>query len=95
MNRSLFFLIFIISIPNYSGGQDVILAPTSPMGFKTWNYFGDDISEQKVKSIADALINEGLLELGYDYTFIEDGWQGGRDNRNNIIPDQEKFPSEI
>lgn len=71
------------------------LAPTPPMGFMTWNYFGDNITEQDVRSIADAMVAEGLTELGYDYIFIDDGWQGGRDNRNNIIPDPEKFPSGI
>jgi len=95
MKRSLFFLIFLVTIPNYLCAQDELLASTPPMGFMTWNYFGDDISEQDVKSMADAMVNEGLVELGYDYIFIDDGWQGGRDNRNNIIPDPEKFPSGI
>ena len=71
------------------------LAPTPPMGFMTWNYFADDITESDVRSIADAMIENGLVSLGYDHIFIDDGWQGGRDKRNNIIPDPEKFPSGI
>lgn len=30
------------------------LAPTPPMGFMTWNYFGLDIHENDIKTLADA-----------------------------------------
>ncbi|MCT3806530.1 glycoside hydrolase family 27 protein [Elizabethkingia anophelis] len=66
-----------------------------PMGFMTWNYFGENISEQNIKSIVDEMVTSGLRDLGYNYIFIDDGWQGGRDNKNNIIPDNKKFPSGI
>lgn len=36
-----------------------------------------------------------MLKPGYKYIFIDDAWQGGRDKRNNIIPDPKKFPSGI
>ena len=36
---------------------------------------------------------DGYAEAGYKYIFIDDAWQGGRDKRNNILPDPEKFPS--
>ncbi|MGV4441978.1 alpha-galactosidase, partial [Ornithobacterium rhinotracheale] len=52
-------------------------------------------NENDIKSLADDLVSTGLRDLGYDYIFIDDGWQGGRDNRNNIIPDPQKFPSGI
>lgn len=69
------------------------LAPTPPMGFMTWNYFGLDIHENDIKTLADAMVETGLRDLGYNYIFIDDGWQGGRDNKNNIIADPAKFPS--
>lgn len=69
------------------------LAPTPPMGFMTWNYFGINVDEKTLKNVADAMVNTGLRDLGYHYLFIDDGWQGGRDNKNNIIPDPKKFPS--
>ena len=71
------------------------LAPTPPMGWMTWNMFKGDISEQLIKETADALVESGLRDAGYKYVFIEDLWQGGRDNRNNIIPDPKKFPNGI
>ena len=69
------------------------LAPTPPMGYMTWNYFGLDIHENDIKTLADAMVETGLRDLGYNYIFIDDGWQGGRDNKNNIIADPAKFPS--
>lgn len=69
------------------------LAPTPPMGFMTWNYFGLDIHENDIKTLADAMVETGLRDLGYNYIYIDDGWQGGRDNKNNIIADPAKFPS--
>lgn len=71
------------------------LAPTPPMGWMTWNMFKGDISEQLIKETADAMVESGLRDAGYKYVFIDDLWQGGRDNHNNIIPDPKKFPNGI
>ncbi|MBL7728358.1 MAG: glycoside hydrolase family 27 protein [Dinghuibacter sp.] len=66
---------------------------TPPMGFMTWNFFAEQITEADIRSVADALVSNGLRDAGYNYIFIDDGWQGGRDNKNNMIPDPVKFPS--
>ncbi len=71
------------------------LAPTPPMGWMTWNYFGTDINENIIHEIADAMLNSGMVKAGYNHIMIDDGWQGGRDNKNNMIPDPQKFPSGI
>ncbi len=71
------------------------IAITPPMGWMSWNYFGDNLHEKDIYETADAMVNSGLLDAGFQYIFIDDGWQGGRDNRNNIIPDVKKFPSGI
>ena len=72
-----------------------LLAPTPPMGWMTWNYFADAINEKDIREMADAIVSTGMLKAGYDHVFIDDGWQGGRDNRNTIIADPMKFPSGI
>jgi alpha-galactosidase len=69
------------------------LASTPAMGFMSWNYFAENVNEKDLKGIADAMVNNGMVAAGYQYIFIDDCWQGGRDNRNNIIADPEKFPS--
>ncbi len=97
MKKSKDILLFIISIllfqTAFSQQEDSKSYPTPPMGFMTWNYFGLNIHEDDIKSLADAMVETGLRDLGFNYIFIDDGWQGGRDNKNNIIPDPKKFPS--
>lgn len=84
--------IFVLSLL-FTHAQNKNLAPTPPMGFMTWNYFAADIDEAKVRSLADAMVTSGLRDVGFNHIFIDDCWQGGRDNKNNIIPDPKKFPS--
>jgi alpha-galactosidase len=86
----------LFSLTTYAqSGKDVILAPRPPMGWMTWNYFADNINEKDIMEMADAMVNTGMLQAGYNYVLIDDGWQGGRDNKNNIIADPKKFPSGI
>ena len=85
---------FQVSAQN-SPDVKIDLAPTPPMGWMTWNYFGTDINEKIIRGIADAMVNNGMVKAGYDHIMIDDGWQGGRDNKNNMIPDPVKFPSGI
>ncbi|PVY43766.1 glycoside hydrolase family 27 protein [Pontibacter virosus] len=94
--RKLFLLFFFgLSVASASGQQQKDLAPTPPMGWMTWNFFADNIHEKDIREMADAMVALGMVEAGYNYIFIDDGWQGGRDNRNNMIPDPAKFPSGI
>ncbi|MCO6498266.1 MAG: glycoside hydrolase family 27 protein [Chitinophagaceae bacterium] len=65
------------------------------MGWMTWNFFGENINESIIREMADAMVSSGMRDAGYHYIMIDDGWQGGRDNKNNIIPDPKKFPSGI
>ena len=59
----------------------------------TWNLFQGNINEKLIRETADAMVEGGFRDAGYEYIFIDDLWQGGRDRENNIIPDPEKFPS--
>ena len=65
------------------------------MGWMTWNLFQGNINEKLIRETADAMVEGGFRDAGYEYIFIDDLWQGGRDRENNIIPDPEKFPSGI
>jgi len=89
--NSLFFFLFLLLFKT-SFAQ---LVPTPPMGWMTWNYFADKINEKDIREMADAMEASGMVKAGYRYIMIDDGWQGGRDNKNNIIPDPKKFPSGI
>ena len=88
--------ILLLAFIRYGFSQNTDeIALTPPMGWNSWNQFEGDITEDIVKEIADAMVETGMKEAGYEYIIIDDIWQGGRDNRNNIIPDPKKFPSGI
>jgi alpha-galactosidase len=88
-NLLLLMLAFCINIFSVNAQQSADaktdLAPTPPMGWMTWNYFGTDINENIIREIADAMVANGMVKAGYDHIMIDDGWQGGR------IPTQLKF----
>lgn len=71
------------------------LSPLPPMGWMTWNLYGERIDEALIRKVADAMESTGMAAAGYRYLIIDDGWQGGRDKKNNIIADPVKFPSGI
>lgn len=89
------FILAFKSSAQVTGSDGKLLAPTPPMGWMTWNYFGVNINEEIIREMADAMVSSGMVNAGYDHIMIDDGWQGGRDNKNNIIPDPVKFPSGI
>jgi alpha-galactosidase len=71
------------------------LAMTPPMGWNSWNKFGCDVNEQKIREVADAIVASGLKDLGYEYVVIDDCWHGERDSLGFITANVEHFPSGI
>ena len=63
------------------------------MGFNTWNRFGCDVSDELVRGIADAMVDSGMRDAGYQYVVIDDCWQVDRGDDGRIVPDPERFPS--
>lgn len=72
------------------------LALTPPMGWNSWNAFEcEGVNETVIREMADAMVEKGLKDVGYEYIVIDDCWQIGRDDNGYIIVDKEKFPSGI
>lgn len=71
-----------------------MLSNRPPMGFNTWNTFGEDINEEVILGTADRMVELGLLEAGYEYLVIDDCWsKKERDpETGRIVPDEVKFP---
>jgi alpha-galactosidase len=58
-------------------GNDA-LAPLPPMGWNSWNGYGDAVTQADLAANHRALMAQGLHRHGYRYLTIDDGWQGGR-----------------
>lgn len=64
-----------------------------PMGWNTWNTFGPNIDEKLIMESADAMVESGLRDAGYEYIVIDDMWSlKERDKDGFLVPDPEKFP---
>jgi alpha-galactosidase len=71
--------------------QSTQLAATPPMGWNSWNHFACKVSDAVVRGAADAIVSNGMKQAGYVYINIDDCWQGKRDEKGVIQPN-ERFP---
>lgn len=69
------------------------LCLTPPMGWNSWNTFTENINEELIFTMADAMVETGLLDAGYNYLVIDDCWaQKSRDASGALAADPAKFP---
>jgi len=68
------------------------LAKTPPMGWNSWNKFRNEVSDQLVRQVADAMVRNGMRDAGYVYVNIDDTWEAGRDAQGKIQTN-ERFPN--
>ena len=61
------------------------IALTPPMGWNSWNCFAGEVSADKVKRAADAMVKSGLINHGWTYINIDDFWQNHRDSRDSTL----------
>jgi alpha-galactosidase len=64
------------------------LAQTPPMGWNSWNYFGENVTESDIRAAADALVSSGMRDAGYVYLNIDGTWEGDRDSQGNLQPNR-------
>ena len=63
------------------------------MGWASWNEYRVHISEDIIKSQADAMVSSGINAFGYSYINIDDGFFGGRDENGNLLAHKDRFPN--
>ena len=64
-----------------------------PMGWSSWNCFRNNIDEEKITRIAEALIKTGLADKGYKFVNLDDNWHSSmRDADGNLQGDLVRFP---
>ena len=65
---------------------------TPTMGWSSWNTFSVNISEDIIKGQADAMVSQGLKDVGYQYINIDDGFQYGRTAEGKVRIHPQRFP---
>lgn len=67
-------------------------ALTPPMGWSSWNLFRNKIDEDIILSIAKAMKDSGLADVGYQYINLDDCWQSSlRDKDGKLQGDLSTF----
>jgi hypothetical protein len=69
-----------------------LLALTPPMGWNSWNCWGLSVSDEKVRSSANAMLQKGLADYGWSSINIDDGWQADKRAESGEIVAADKFP---
>ena len=74
-----------------SGAQSPAVARTPPMGWNSWNYFAEKVTDKDIRDSADQIVASGMRDAGYIYVNIDDTWEGERD-ANGVLHSNSKFP---
>jgi alpha-galactosidase len=88
ITSSIFALFLGIAVPAARAQQ---LAATPPMGWNSWNHYGCKVTDAIVREQARAMAANGMKAAGYEYVNIDDCWQGKRDVKGFIHPN-DRFP---
>ena len=64
-------------------GDQIALTP--PMGWNSWNCFAHEVSADKVKRAANAMVKSGLINHGWTYINIDDFWENHRDSKDSSL----------
>ena len=70
------------------------LVLTPPLGWNSWNVFHENINENQIKEVADAMVSSGLKDAGYIFLNLDDNWMDTkRDSQGNLQNNPKTFPS--
>lgn len=79
------------SSPATMVGNGLVASP--PMGWNSWNHFGCSVTAADVEAAADAIVRDGLRDIGYSYVNVDDCWQAPtRDAQGRLRADPTRFP---
>lgn len=65
------------------------------MGWSSWNTYRVNINEELIKKQADAMVSQGLKDVGYSFINIDDGFFGYRDEKGVLHTHPTRFPNGI
>ncbi len=71
-------------------GNELLLTPL--LGCNTWGGWGAKVTDANLRAAAKAMVDTGLINHGWQYINIDDGWQGHRGGPYNAILPNERFP---
>ena len=88
----LFSAALMITTQGFAHPDSLVLTP--PLGWNSWNIFHENINENQIKEIADAMVESGLKDAGYIYLNLDDNWMDTkRDAEGALTHNPKTFPN--
>ena len=82
----------MFATPAVANPDSLVLTP--PLGWNSWNVFHENINENQIKEIADAMVSSGLKDAGYIYLNLDDNWMHTKRDANGDLQNHPTtFPS--
>src|ERR1700710_2541870 len=94
MHRTLCVILALLTTANTARAQVSQadrLSATPPMGWNSWNWFAEKVTDKDIRQAADLIVSSGMRDAGYIYVNIDDTWEGKRD-ASGVLHTNEKFP---
>ena len=66
-------VVFMVASGNALRAQEQALAPTPPMGWNSWDAFGESVKENDIRATAEWMA-KNLKPLGWQYAVVDSGW---------------------
>jgi alpha-galactosidase len=88
---SLSFTTEAVALPPTAASTPSQVALTPPMGWNSWNYFAERVTDKDIRDSADQIVATGMKDAGYIYVNIDDTWEGERDS-SGVLHTNSKFP---
>ena len=82
------FYALLVSLPLCAAADNPPL-----MGWSSWNTYGFQINDSVIQAQADAMVELGFKDCGYNHINIDDGFFGGRDAEGNLLIHPTRFPN--
>lgn len=89
--RSLLLLTALAALPATAALAQSPVAQTPPMGWNSWNFFAERVTDKDIRGAADQLVATGMKDAGYIYVNIDDTWEDKRD-ASGVLHTNSKFP---
>jgi len=88
-------LICFLAGAHHATALENSLGRTPQMGYNSWYDLmcSAAMKESTLRAIADAMIDKGLVSLGYRYLNLDDCWASGRTQDGKVFADSSTFPS--
>ena len=71
-------------------GNLILLTP--PMGWSSWNGWGEKASQEILYKTAKSMIDKGIADHGWSYINVDDAWEAEKRAEDGTIVPNSKFP---